>query len=182
MPLCSPSNTEQILFLLPENPLLSFLEPSAQQFSHSPLSSFGAPDALSSEGSSRFHRLCSNAGWAWDPQPNHWNVGELGKTSVLVWGDEEGTGACQSHPGSQGALSAPRGAEPGGAEGAGFGDQDSAPAEPLCPHGSPQSCHCWGGCSKGPLQRQSPVLVWLLPELCTLLLPQLALCAREGAK
>lgn len=50
------------------------------------------------------------------------------------------------------------------------------------PTGHPKAVTAGGGCSKGPLQRQSPVLLWLLPELCTLLLPQLALCAREGAK
>lgn len=35
VPLCCPSNTEQIIFLLPGNPLLSLLEPLAQGFSHS---------------------------------------------------------------------------------------------------------------------------------------------------
>lgn len=180
MPLCCPSNTEQILSLLPENSLLSLLEPSAQEFSHCSLSSFGAPGALSHESSSRFHRLCSNAGWAWDPGSNHWNVGQDGETSVLVWGDEEGTGACQSHPGSQGALS-PRGAESGGAEGAGFGDQDPAwhsptPAEPLCPQGSPQTCHCSRGRVRGPLQSQSTVDVAAPRALHPPPTPAAALC------
>lgn len=83
--------------------------------------------------------------------------GRAWQTLCACVGGEGSSGACQSHPGSQGTLSppAPLGAEAGGAEGAGFGDQDSAwhsptPTKPLCPHGSPQTCHCSRGSLQGP--------------------------------
>lgn len=75
--------------------------------------------------------------------------GRLAKLLGLCGGMRRALEPVRATQGSQRALSppGPRGAELGGAEGAGFGDQDVAwhsptSAEPLCPRGSPQTWHC----------------------------------------
>lgn len=95
-----------------------------------------------------------------DPTAGMWD--RLAKPLCLCGGSMRAVGPVRATQGSQGAVLPP------GPRGAGFGDQDSArhsptSAEPFCPHGSPQTCHCGRGRIQGPTGEPESCVVWLLP-------------------
>lgn len=110
------------------------LQPLVLQVINTPGGSTGSAAALAGLG---------------NPGSNHWNLGQAGKTSGLVLGNEEGTGACESHPGvsKSSVITRSLWGRVQRCGRTGFGDHDAAwpsptSAEPLCPHGSPQTWHC----------------------------------------
>lgn len=122
-----------------------------------------------------------------DPTSGIWD--RLAKPLGLCWGMRRALEPVRATQGSQRALSSPGpcGAEFRGAEGQGL-EIMMLPGTALpqqshsVPTGHPKPGTAGGRGSKDPLESQSPMLVRLVPEFCTLVLPQLVLCAWEGAK